>query len=63
MKRSGKLYCDFCGQSQDQAADMIAGPFPVAICDECTDLAAKIVEENRAKRLAGAAIPVVEGAA
>ena len=60
MKRNGLFYCDFCGQSQDQAAQIVTGPFPVAICDECTDLAKEIVDETRAKKTdSSAAIPKV----
>lgn len=40
------LYCSFCGKNQDEVAKLIAGP-SVFICDECTDLCAAIVHEER----------------
>jgi len=44
MKR-GKLYCSFCGKSQDQVRKLIAGP-RVYICDECIQLCNEILEEE-----------------
>ena len=43
------LHCSFCGKSQHQVTKLVAGP-GVFICDECVDLAHRIVEEERAKR-------------
>ena len=40
------LKCSFCGKSQKQVIKLIAGP-GVYICDECIDLCAEIVEEER----------------
>jgi hypothetical protein len=42
----GRLYCSFCGKSQDEVQKLIAGP-TVFICDECTDLCKHIIEEER----------------
>jgi len=36
MKR-GRLYCSFCGKSQAEVRQLIAGP-EVCICDECVDM-------------------------
>jgi hypothetical protein len=38
-----KLYCSFCGKSQDEVAKLIAGP-TVFICNECVALCTDIVE-------------------
>ena len=43
--RRGKLYCSFCGKSQDQVRKLIAGP-RVYICDECIQLCNEILEEE-----------------
>jgi ATP-dependent Clp protease ATP-binding subunit ClpX len=39
-------YCSFCGKSQHEVAQLIAGP-TVFICDECVDLCGTIVTEKR----------------
>lgn len=39
--------CSFCGKSQDQVQRLIAGPGGVYICNECTDLCRKIIEEHK----------------
>ncbi|HEX16348.1 MAG: ATP-dependent Clp protease ATP-binding subunit ClpX [Deltaproteobacteria bacterium] len=44
-RRRGKLYCSFCGKSQDQVRKLIAGP-RVYICDECVQLCNEILEEE-----------------
>ena len=36
-----RLYCSFCGKSQDEVRKLIAGP-TVFICNECVDLCADI---------------------
>ena len=41
------LYCSFCGKSQQEVSQLIAGP-TVFICDECVDLCADIMREKRA---------------
>lgn len=43
------LRCSFCGKTQHQVLKLVAGP-GVFICDDCVDLAHRIVEEERAKR-------------
>ncbi len=42
----GTLYCSFCGKSQDEVMCLMAGP-TVFICDGCTEIAMKIVEDLR----------------
>ena len=37
-------YCSFCGRSQDEAKQLVAGP-AVFICDECVATSAKLLEE------------------
>ncbi|WP_409566695.1 ClpX C4-type zinc finger protein [Methylobacterium sp. E-005] len=39
------LYCSFCGYSQYERAQLIAGPV-VFICDECVDLCVEIIAER-----------------
>lgn len=43
--RGGKLYCSFCGRSQDEVRKLIAGP-SVYICDECISLCNEILAEE-----------------
>ncbi|PRP68717.1 hypothetical protein BUE93_20850 [Chromobacterium amazonense] len=40
--------CDFCGRDEHEVAYIVAGE-GVDICDECVDVAAEIVREERAK--------------
>jgi len=40
-----KLFCSFCGKSQDEVRKLIAGP-SVFICDECVDLCNDIISEE-----------------
>ncbi len=40
-----KLYCSFCGKSQDIVKKLVAGP-DVYICDECIDLCNDIIAED-----------------
>lgn len=39
------LYCSFCGKSQKEVAQIIAGPV-VFICNECVDLCNDIIREQ-----------------
>ena len=40
--------CSFCGKRGDEVAAIVAGPSPnVAICNECVDLCADIIAEQR----------------
>ena len=43
------MKCSFCGKTQQQVFKLVAGP-GVFICDECVDLAHRIVEEERGAR-------------
>lgn len=42
------LKCSFCGKSQKQVAQLIAGP-QIYICDECVNLCNEIIEERNAE--------------
>ena len=43
------LTCSFCGKSRTQVDEMVCGPTPaVAICNECVDLVAEMMAEQRA---------------
>ncbi len=44
-KEDNKLYCSFCGKSQDEVKKLIAGP-TVYICDECVELCNEILAEE-----------------
>ena len=46
MARDDPLKCSFCGKSQGEVVKLVAGP-GVYICDQCVDLAARIVDEER----------------
>ena len=48
MGETKTLYCSFCGKSQNEVQQLIAGP-NVFICDECTKLCAEIVNESQRK--------------
>jgi len=56
--RDKKLYCSFCGKSQDEVRKLIAGP-SVYICDECIELCNEILAEEYEKEdiEAGIALP------
>lgn len=41
--------CDFCGKTADFVRVLVAGP-KADICDECVELAAKIVAERDASK-------------
>ena len=45
----GTLYCSFCGKSQFEVVQLIAGP-NVCICEECVELAKYIVDIEKTKR-------------
>mgnify|MGYP001080124250 CR=1 FL=1 len=47
-QNDSKLYCSFCGKSQDEVRKLIAGP-SVFICDECVDLCNDIITEEMAE--------------
>ena len=53
MARAGEsgelLKCSFCGKSQKQVQQLIAGP-GVYICDECVELCNEIIEERQAEK-------------
>ena len=42
---SRKLYCSFCGKSQDEVGRLIAG-IDVYICDECVQLCQSVIDED-----------------
>src|SRR6187402_2567552 len=44
--------CSFCGKSQKQVQQLIAGP-GVYICDECVELCNEIIEERMAESSTG----------
>jgi ATP-dependent Clp protease ATP-binding subunit ClpX len=44
-------FCSFCAKSQDDVAQLIAGPGPrLFICDECVELCMEIVLRRRAEQ-------------
>ena len=44
-KNQPKLFCSFCGKSQDVVKKLVAGP-DVYICDECIELCNEIIAED-----------------
>jgi ATP-dependent Clp protease ATP-binding subunit ClpX len=57
MARTGEsgelLKCSFCGKSQKQVQQLIAGP-GVYICDECVELCNEIIDERQSESTGGA---------
>ncbi len=49
--------CSFCGKRHDEVNKLIAGP-DVNICDECVNLCAEIVAEDRARKGSGPTMKV-----
>ena len=47
-----KLFCSFCGKSQDAVKKLVAGP-DVYICDECIELCNEIIAEDSSEHLDG----------
>ena len=47
-----KLFCTFCGKSQEVVKKLVAGP-EVYICDECIDLCNEIIAEDNDKNTSG----------
>jgi hypothetical protein len=43
-----EIHCSFCGKSQVDVDMIVAGP-GVTICNECVELAASVIAENRGK--------------
>ena len=41
-----KVYCSFCGKTQDQVKRLFAGPKDVYICDECVDVCADMLADD-----------------
>jgi ATP-dependent Clp protease ATP-binding subunit ClpX len=42
------IRCSFCGKRGTEVGKVIAGPGSVAICNECVELCAEIIAEERA---------------
>jgi ATP-dependent Clp protease ATP-binding subunit ClpX len=38
--------CSFCGKAPEQVTNLIAGPQGVAICNECVQLCADIIDNE-----------------
>ena len=59
---SAPLYCSFCGKTNHEVCTLIAGPIvsgptAVFICDECVDLCADIIKQQRRKKKAAEVAP------
>lgn len=48
-RETGREYlrCSFCGKTQVQVEKLIAGPGGVYICNQCVQLCAQIIAEER----------------
>ena len=42
-----KMYCAFCGRSEDQCDRLVMGPNGINICDRCLDLAQEMLHKER----------------
>lgn len=47
--RRRSLHCSFCGKSQEEVRDMVAGP-DVFICNECVSDAVRALAERAIKK-------------
>ena len=47
INNNGPKCCSFCGKTQDMVTKLIAGPNDIFICDECVEICADIIEEER----------------
>jgi hypothetical protein len=45
-ERHTRLYCSFCGKSQEQVRKLVAGP-KSHICDECIEVCVDIISDDR----------------
>lgn len=59
MSAPPTLYCSFCGKSQHEVQQLIAGPV-ASICDECVDLCTAKIAEIRAPSMALVAKTIVD---
>ena len=41
-----RIYCSFCGKSQNEVRKLISGPGGIYICDECVDICSEIIDED-----------------
>ena len=41
-----KVYCSFCGKSQDLVKKLLSGPNGIYICDECIEICNEILQEE-----------------
>ena len=46
-----RICCSFCGKSQELVEKLISGPEGVYICDECVDICAEIISDEREERM------------
>jgi ATP-dependent Clp protease ATP-binding subunit ClpX len=49
QKTSGIVKCNFCSRTQSQVRKLIAGPEGIFICDNCVEIAHRIITSDRAK--------------
>lgn len=54
-----RLWCSFCGSSDDEVDDLIAGP-TVLICGNCISLCWDIIQAAKARRQAKESPPPTE---
>lgn len=59
MSKPGVPKCSFCGKEQNQVERLIAGP-NVWICDQCVELCKTLVAQDKPRKGAKAATPVVK---
>ena len=45
-----KMYCAFCGRSEDECDRLVMGPNNINICDRCLDLAQEMLHKERVSR-------------
>lgn len=47
-KSNDKIYCSFCGKSQDRVKKLLSGPNGIFICNDCIEICNEILEEELA---------------
>lgn len=47
---TNKIYCSFCGKSNDEAQQIVTSETGSSICNECIELCRDIIGEARMKK-------------
>ena len=53
MTKQKDQCCNFCGKSKQDVEKLIVGGDDIAICNDCVDLCADILKDDKVKRFPG----------